>query len=112
MGQVFPFAFTGARLEYFSRSGFRKNNSSLALPARLIKKVYEVDPLICPHGGGAMRYLAVIEKALSIERILRHLGIWGPCPPLRPPARQEDSPDNSQIPLPYHPVPGIARACC
>ncbi len=29
--------------------------------ARLIKKVYEVDPLICPHCGGQMRFLAVIE---------------------------------------------------
>ncbi len=28
--------------------------------ARLIKKVYEVDPLICPHCGGQMRFLAVI----------------------------------------------------
>ncbi len=30
--------------------------------ARLIKKVYEVDPLICPHCGGQMRFLAVIEE--------------------------------------------------
>jgi hypothetical protein len=29
----------------------------------LIKKVYEVDPLICPHCGGEMRFLAVIEEA-------------------------------------------------
>ena len=27
--------------------------------ARLIKKVYEVDPLICPHCGGQMRFLVV-----------------------------------------------------
>jgi hypothetical protein len=29
--------------------------------APLIKKVYEVDPLICPHCGNQMRHLAVIE---------------------------------------------------
>ena len=38
--------------------------------ARLIKKVYEVDPLICPHCGGQMRFLAVIEEPPVIERIL------------------------------------------
>jgi len=30
--------------------------------ARLINKVYEVDPLICPHCGGEMRFLAVIKE--------------------------------------------------
>ena len=47
--------------------------------ARLIKKVYEVDPLICPHCGGEMRFLAVIEEAPVIEKILRHIkaGIHG-----------------------------------
>ena len=29
--------------------------------ARLIRKVYEVDPLICPHCGGEMWFLAVID---------------------------------------------------
>jgi len=42
--------------------------------ARLIKKVYEMGPLICPHCGGEMRFLAVVEEAPVIERILRHLG--------------------------------------
>ena len=76
--------------------------------ARLIKKVYEVDPLICPHCGGEMRFLAVIEEALVIERILRHVGAWDPTPPLRAPPIEEDWPDNSQIPLTYHAVPDIA----
>jgi len=37
--------------------------------ARLIKKVYEVDPLICPHCGGEMRFLAVI-KELAVQQII------------------------------------------
>ncbi len=45
---------------------------------RLIKKVYEVDPLICPHCGGQMRFLAVIEEPPVIERILDQIGEW--CP--------------------------------
>lgn len=76
--------------------------------ARLIKKVYEVDPLKCPHCGGEMRFLAVIEEAPVIERILRHIKVWDPSPPLRAPPDEEDWPDNSQIPLTYHPVPDIA----
>ena len=53
--------------------------------ARLIKKVYEVDPLICPHCGGQMRFLAVIEEPPVIERILDQIGEWCPSPPPRAP---------------------------
>jgi hypothetical protein len=42
--------------------------------ARLIKTVYEADPLRCPHFGGEMRVLSVIKEAAVIERILRHMG--------------------------------------
>jgi hypothetical protein len=76
--------------------------------ARLIRKVYEVDPLICPHCGGVMRFLAVIEEAPVIERILRHIKAWNPRPPLRAPPVDDDWPENSQILLTYHPVPDIA----
>ena len=30
--------------------------------ARLIKKIYEVDPLLCPECGGDMRIIAFIEE--------------------------------------------------
>ena len=62
--------------------------------ARLIKKVYEVDPLICQHCGGEMRFLAVIEETPVIERILRHVGVWNPTPPLRALPVEENWPDN------------------
>ena len=48
--------------------------------ATLIKKVYEVDPLICPDCGGEMKFLAFIEKrdqADVIEKILKHCNMWG-----------------------------------
>jgi hypothetical protein len=44
--------------------------------ARLIKQVYEVDPLVCPRCGSAMRIIAVIEQPHVIEKILTHLGLW------------------------------------
>jgi hypothetical protein len=39
----------------------------------MIKKVYEVDPLICPSCGGQMRIIAFIEDHNAIDRIIRHL---------------------------------------
>jgi hypothetical protein len=46
--------------------------------AMLIQRVYEVDPLICPQCGGAMRIISFIEARQSdvIEKILRHCGLW------------------------------------
>ncbi len=42
--------------------------------ARLIQKVYEVDPLICPKCQGEMRIIAFIEDKAVIKKILKHLG--------------------------------------
>jgi SOS response regulatory protein OraA/RecX len=42
--------------------------------ARLIQKVYEVDPLECPKCGGSMKIVAVITEPLAVQSILRHLG--------------------------------------
>ena len=62
--------------------------------ARLIHKVYEVDPLECPKCKGPMRVISLIEDSEVIRRILRHLGLWAPHNPrkgftdrLRPPCR-------------------------
>ncbi|MBI4572437.1 MAG: hypothetical protein HY713_04015 [candidate division NC10 bacterium] len=32
---------------------------------RLIRQVYEVDPLVCPRCGGTMKIIAVIEPACA-----------------------------------------------
>jgi hypothetical protein len=42
----------------------------------LIKKVWEVDPLICPHCGAEMKLIALIDDDEVIEKILRHLKLW------------------------------------
>ena len=49
--------------------------------ARLIAKVYEVDPLICPHCGSEMKLFAVITDLPEVRNILRHLIKIGRAPP-------------------------------
>jgi hypothetical protein len=41
--------------------------------SQLIKRVYEVDPLICPRCGGEMRVVAFILDHQVVDQILRHL---------------------------------------
>ena len=55
-----------------SKKAFRKNW------ARLIKKVYNTDPLVCPKCNGAMRIIAFIEEEAVIKKILTHLNLWLP----------------------------------
>jgi hypothetical protein len=49
--------------------------------ARLIAKVYEIDPLICPRCGSEMRLIAVITNPPEVAKILRHLTNTGRAPP-------------------------------
>ena len=44
--------------------------------ARLIQKIYEVDPLVCPKCQGSMRIISFIENSSVIRDILNHLGLW------------------------------------
>lgn len=44
--------------------------------ARLIQKIYEVDPLVCPKCQGQMKLISFVENLDVIEKILRHLGLW------------------------------------
>jgi hypothetical protein len=43
--------------------------------ARLIRQVYEVDPLHCPRCDGTTRVIAVIEQPDVIRQILKPLGL-------------------------------------
>jgi hypothetical protein len=63
--------------------------------ARLIQKIYEVDPLTCPKCQGRMRILAFIEDDEVIKKILKHLGLWEVK--ARPPPRVNPSPPNIHI---------------
>jgi hypothetical protein len=39
----------------------------------MIRKVYEVDPMICPRCGGRMRVVAFLTDHAVVDRIIRHL---------------------------------------
>jgi hypothetical protein len=41
--------------------------------AEMIRRVYEVDPLVCPRCGGEMRVVGFITQPAVIKRILDHL---------------------------------------
>jgi hypothetical protein len=50
--------------------------------ARLIAKVYDVDPLLCDCCGSPMKVLvAVITDPVEADKILRHLANIGRAPP-------------------------------
>ena len=77
--------------------------------ARLIKKVYEVDPLECPNCGTTMRIIELIHDPAVIERILKHLNAWDPQPAFgQHNGRDLPRPANFSLPITYHPVPDIA----
>jgi hypothetical protein len=61
--------------------------------ARLIARIYAVDPLRCRHCGGAMQLIAFIIESAVIVRILDHLGEPSRAlrrAPIRGPPRADD----------------------
>ena len=53
-----------------SSAAFRRNW------ARLIYKIYEIGPLLCPKCQGPMKVISFIEEDALIKIILKHLGLW------------------------------------
>jgi hypothetical protein len=41
--------------------------------ARLVRRIYEVDPLLCPRCSGPLSMVAVITEQKVVSAILRHL---------------------------------------
>ena len=80
-----------------------------SLGARLIRKVYEADPLEWPKCKGPMRVIALIDDPPVVRRILEHLGRWAPeAAGPDPPAPAPEWPADAVIPITYHPLPDIA----
>ncbi len=53
--------------------------------ADMIRKVYEVDPMVCPQCGGIMKVIAFLTDYAVVDRIIDHLNLTfvaeGPPPP-------------------------------
>ena len=60
--------------------------------AALIKRVYEVDPLLCPRCGGTMEIVSFITDRQPdvIRKILVHCGLWEDPPARAPPTAPPD----------------------
>jgi hypothetical protein len=56
--------------------------------ARLIAKVYQVDPLVCVRCGQRMSLIAFVTDQTAVGRILDHLGLSSPTPDKPPPVRE------------------------
>ena len=67
--------------------------------SRLIQKIYEVDPLMCPKCHGRMKILAFIEDEHVIKKIFKHVGLWDVKP--RPPPKANASPKALEIRIDY-----------
>jgi len=54
--------------------------------ARLIRKIYETDPLTCSRCGAVMRIISIIDQPPVIKKILLHLNLWD-LPKRSPPSK-------------------------
>jgi Putative transposase len=82
-----------------SSKAFRRNW------ARLIQKIHEVDPLVCPKCQAVMKIIAFIEQKQVIEKILRHLkmsDIHNHDPPRNSPYISELTYDDSHCQIPAY----------
>ena len=76
-------------------AGLPSHGNAHALPlarcsqgwAMLIKRVYEIDPMVCSQCGGEMKIVSFIDppQEAVIEKILRHCGLWKASSPRGPP---------------------------
>ena len=54
--------------------------------AEMIRKVYEIDPLLCPQCAGQMKVIAFITDYSVVDKIIKHLKLG--FKPERPPPPQ------------------------
>jgi Putative transposase len=92
--QTAPAAGPGASADSASEFVQRRRASW----ARLIKKIFEADPLLCPCGA-TMKIISFITEPRVVDRILRHLQsdackVRNPFEPRGPPAAARASPPN------------------
>ncbi len=62
-----------SRPEHDTDAPSTKSSPSSASWARLIRKVFEVDPLLCLKCGEKMKIISVITEPAVVDKIIRHL---------------------------------------
>jgi hypothetical protein len=67
----------------------RKKNYSWA---ELLKRVFEIDVLVCGRCGGPVRVIAAIQEPKTVQKILNCLGLPSRPPPLAPARYERCSP--------------------
>ena len=73
-------------------SASSRTPASRASWARLLRKVFELDPLLCPRCGTQMKVIAFITEPRVIDRIVSHLhASTSPARPPPSPASQHES---------------------
>jgi hypothetical protein len=80
-------------------SGAKPSRAGAYQWAELMQRTFALDVLACPHCGGRLRFVALIEQASVVQRILRHLGLPIEIPEARParaPPRPLETADLSQ----------------
>ena len=64
----------------------------------LIKKIWEVDPLICPGCGGEMKIIALLHDGEIVAKILKPLRLWSePAPDTARGSPKSVRPDNIYV---------------
>lgn len=74
--------------------------------AALIKKIYEIDPLVCTKCGGKMEIIAFITEGKTIRKILDHIGMTRPAE-RAPPREPQPSAPPSWSEWTYAPEPHV-----
>ena len=70
-------------------SSSARSRSSRSSWAELLRRVFAVDVLTCPHCGGHRRLIAQLTDPIVVRRILGHLGLPTE-PPRSAPARSPE----------------------
>ncbi len=65
--------------------------------ARMIQKIYEVDPHRSPKCQGTMRIIAFIDDNRLIRMILKHIGLWETRSHDPPPTQNTDDSHPSEL---------------
>jgi len=65
-----------AMYEVIVVSGFKPKKIPQLMWRECIKKIWEVDPLLCPHCGSLMKLISFIYERKVIRKILDHLGLY------------------------------------